>query len=251
MLAGALMLYGLTKVSNPAARVTGTWPGALALLAYLFCFSFAYVSLAAGTGALLLFGAVQVTMIVWGLLSGERLSLLQWSGFVFALTGFAVLMAPGATAPKPGGALLMVLAGIAWGTYSLLGRSTNKSALRTSAGNFLRASPFTLLISGFLTLPHNSSSWDRAGVIYAVAAGALASGIGYAVWYTVLPTLRSTTAASLQLCVPVITTVGGVVLIGEHLTMRLIVGSVSVLGGIALVVAPGTRAAKERTLPAR
>lgn len=251
MLAGALMLYGLTKVSNPAARVTGTWPGALALLAYLFCFSFAYVSLAAGTGALLLFGAVQVTMIVWGLLSGERLSLLQWSGFVFALTGFAVLMAPGATAPKPGGALLMVLAGIAWGTYSLLGRSTNKSALRTSAGNFLRASPFTLLISGFLTLPHNSSSWDRAGVIYAVAAGALASGIGYAVWYTVLPTLRSTTAASLQLCVPVITTVGGVVLIGEHLTMRLILGSVSVLGGIALVVAPGTRAAKERTLPAR
>lgn len=248
MLSGALTLYALTKIRNSSARVTGTWPGALALLAYLFCFSFGYVTLAAGTGALLLFGAVQVTMIFWGLLAGERLSFLQWSGLIVALTGFTVLMAPGATAPKPGGALLMIFAGIAWGAYSLLGRSTKQPALGISAGNFLRASPFTLLISGFLTLSTHSS-WDRAGMIYALTAGALASGIGYAVWYAVLPTLRSTTAASLQLCVPVITTLGGVVLIGEHLSMRLIFASAAVLGGIAFVVAPGSRGAKRSATP--
>jgi drug/metabolite transporter (DMT)-like permease len=240
MLSGALTLYALTKFSSPSARVTGNWPGALALLAYLFCFSFAYVTLAAGTGALLLFGAVQVTMILWGLFSGERLSLVQWSGLIVALAGFTVLMAPGTTAPKPGGAVLMIFAGIAWGVYSLLGRSSKQAALGTTAGNFLRASPFTLLISGFLIVSTHSS-WDRAGVIYALAAGALASGIGYAVWYEVLPKLRSATAASLQLSVPVITTLGGVVLIGEHLSMRLIFASAAVLGGIALVVAPGGR----------
>lgn len=240
ILSGALMLYALTKLSSSKARVTGTWPGALALLAYVFCFSFAYVTLAAGTGALLLFGAVQVTMILWGMLSGERLSVVQWSGLIVALAGFAVLMAPGTTAPKPGGAVLMIIAGIAWGAYSLLGRSSKQAALGTTAGNFLRASPFTLLISGFL-MRSTHSSWDHTGVIYAVAAGALASGIGYAVWYTVLPELRSATAASLQLSVPVITTLGGVVLIGEHLSMRLIFASAAVLGGIALVVAPGRR----------
>jgi drug/metabolite transporter (DMT)-like permease len=242
MLSGALTLYMLTKLSSSSARVTGTWPAALALLAYLFCFSFAYVTLAAGTGALLLFGTVQVTMILGGLVSGERLSFVQWSGLIVALAGFTALMAPGTTAPKPGGAVLMILAGIAWGAYSLLGRSSKQAALGATAGNFLRASPCTLLIYGILTLSAHSY-WDRAGVIYALAAGALASGIGYAVWYAVLPTLRSTTAASLQLSVPVITTLGGVVLIGEHLSMRLIFASAAVLGGIALVVAPGSRRA--------
>jgi drug/metabolite transporter (DMT)-like permease len=230
---GAIML--LILIGLKRGRVTGTWRAAVALLAYMVCFSFAYVTLAAGTGALLLFGAVQATMILWGLISGERLGAVQWFGLGLAVAGLVVLVTPGVAAPKPIGALLMVVAGAAWGIYSLLGRTSKSAALETSAGNFLRATPLALLPAIGMALTKHTGC-DVPGLIYAVVAGALASGVGYALWYSVLPALSAATAASVQLSVPVITAFGGAVVLGEHITLRLTLASLAVLGGIALVI---------------
>jgi drug/metabolite transporter (DMT)-like permease len=232
--AGAVMLYGLIRL-GPGGRVTGSWRGAVALLAYVACFSFAYISLTAGTGALLLFGAVQATMIARGLLAGERLRPAQWFGLMLALAGLVVLTAPGVSAPQPLGALLMVVAGVAWGVYSLLGRSSRDAPLGATAGNFLRATPLAVLLAAGAALSGHGD-WDVAGLGYAVASGALASGLGYALWYTVLPALPAATAASVQLSVPVITAVGGALTLGETITLRLAMASLAVLGGIALVI---------------
>jgi drug/metabolite transporter (DMT)-like permease len=233
--AGAAMLIVLTRLDRAGRGVTGSWQGAVALLAYAACFSFAYISLAAGTGALLLFGAVQVTMILRGLFARERLGLLQGLGLVLALGGLAALLAPGVTAPEPIGALLMVAAGIAWGAYSLIGRSSRSAPLGATAGNFLRAAPLALVPAIAMALT-TRLSWDASGLAYAAASGALASGVGYAVWYAVLPALSAATAASIQLSVPVITALGGALLLGETITLRLTLASLAVLGGIALVV---------------
>lgn len=232
---GAAMLYVLTRFSHSGAGVGGSWRGALALLGYVVCFSFAYVGLTAGTGALLLFGAVQATMIARGLLAGERLRVAQWTGLALALVGLAVLTAPGVSAPEPFGALLMVLAGIAWGLYSLFGRSSKEAPLSATAGNFLRATPLAVLLAAGMTVA-GQGAWDASGLAYAVASGALASGLGYALWYTVLPLLPAATAASVQLSVPVITAVGGALSLGETITPRLMLASLAVLGGIALVI---------------
>ena len=217
---GAAMLYLLTRLTRPAGNVAGSWRGAMALLAYAACFSFAYITLSAGTGALLLFGAVQATMILRGLFTGERLDLLQWSGLGLALAGLAALLAPGVTAPEPVGALLMVAAGVAWGAYSLLGRSSSSGPLAATAGNFLRAAPLALAVVAAMAL-RTHVDWDMAGLTYAVASGALASGVGYALWYTALPGLSATTAASVQLSVPVITALAGALVLGEAITLRL------------------------------
>jgi drug/metabolite transporter (DMT)-like permease len=232
---GAAVLYLLTRLHEPSAGVSGSWRAAFALFVYLACFSFAYVTLPAGTGALLLFGAVQATMILRGLAGGERLSTIQWIGLGLALAGLVVLVAPGAIAPKPVGAVLMVVAGIAWGAYSLLGRSSKNRPLAATAGNFLRATALALLPATGMALARHTA-WDIAGVIYAVASGALASGVGYALWYRVLPALSAASAASVQLSVPVITALGGAFILGETMTLRLGLASFAVLGGIALVV---------------
>lgn len=247
MASGAIMLYALTRLKRPASKITGSWRAALALVAYAACFSFAYVSLAAGTGALLLFGAVQATMIIRGLIAGERLNAVQWGGLGLAFAGLAVLLAPGVTAPQPLGAALMLSAGIAWGAYSILGRSApaqtgaaQSGPLGATAGNFLRATPLAALVFGIAALgllplgPH--SQWDATGMLYAMASGALASGLGYALWYATLPQLSAAIAASIQLSVPVITAVGGAAMLGETVTLRLSLASLAVLGGIALVV---------------
>jgi drug/metabolite transporter (DMT)-like permease len=233
---GALMLGLLARVRGVARpERCGSWPAGLALLLYVACFSFAYVTLTAGSGALLLFGAVQATMIIRGLLSGERLRLAQWLGLAAALAGLAVLLAPGVTAPDPAGAGLMVVGGVAWGAYSLLGRSSREQPLAATAGNFLRATPMAALLLLAAAIG-GTAKVDGAGLAYASASGALASGLGYALWYAVLPSLRAASAASIQLSVPVITAMGGTLMLGEEVSLRLMLASLAVLGGIALVV---------------
>ena len=213
----------------------GNWPSALALFAYAGGFSFAYISLPAATGALLLFGAVQATMIGYGVWAGERMQPLQIAGLVFALCGLVALVLPGLAAPPPGSALLMVGAGVAWGVYSLRGRAAASagSPITVTAGNFMRTVPLTL---GLSMLMLNSASLDTPGVWYGVLSGALTSGIGYAIWYRVLPALKAASAATVQLSVPVIAAAGGVVLIDEPVSLRLVLASIAILAGIALVI---------------
>ena len=230
---GAAVLWLIVRWRGGDVRA-GSWRSALALFAYAAAFSFAYLSLTAATGALLLFGAVQVTMIGVGLARGERLRPLQWTGFALAFGGLVGLLLPGLTAPPLAGALLMIAAGIAWGAYSLRGRSAPADATATTAGNFLRAAPMALALA-LAALPW--ARIDAPGTAYALASGALTSGLGYAVWYTALKGLRATTAATVQLSVPVLTALAGVLLLAEPLGTRLLLASAAVLGGIALVIA--------------
>ncbi len=232
LISGALTLWLLVRLTRRGVSGRGSWPSALALFAYAAAFSFAYVNLPAGTGALLLFGSVQTGMIGWGLVKGERFKALQWLGLVLALAGLVGLLLPGFSAPPLGAALLMITAGLAWAVYSLRGKGAG-DALRVTAGNFVRTVPVALVMS---LLFLNSAQVDTAGAFYAVASGAITSGIGYAIWYTALPHLKATSAATLQLSVPVIAAVGGIVWLGEPLTLRLLLASAAILGGIALVI---------------
>ena len=207
---------------------------AAALFVYAAAFSYAYVQLDAGTGALLLFGAVQVTLLLAGLLRGERLGGQALLGFLLALGGLLFLLLPGASAPPLGGALLMLLSGLAWGLYTLLGRGGGEP-LAVSAGNFLRALAFAALL---LLAFHGQLRLDGAGLAYALLSGALASGLGYAVWYSALPGLTAIQGASVQLSVPVLAALCGALLLGEPLAPRLPPATLAVLGGIALILAP-------------
>lgn len=230
LIAGALTLWLIVNMRR--SQTSGSWPSAFALFAYAACFSFAYIHLTAATGALLLFGAVQASMIGYGLYKGERLRAQQMLGLLCALGGLVGLVLPGLSAPPLINAALMIAAGVAWGVYSLRGRGAG-DATAVTAGNFLRAVPFALLLS-LVTL--NTASIDLAGTAYAIASGAIASGMGYAIWYTALRGLAATTAATVQLSVPVIAALGGILLLGETLTLRLVIASIAILGGIALVV---------------
>jgi len=232
IVAGALMLYLLVRLRS-GTRATGSWASALALFAYAAGFSFAYLSLPAATGALLLFGAVQATMIGYGLGRGERLASSQACGLAIAGAGLVGLLLPGLSTPSLPGSLLMLGAGIAWGIYSLRGRAAG-DPLSATAGNFLRATPFAAVLSLVLI---GDASLDAAGFGYAAASGALASAGGYIVWYHALAGLRSTSAAAVQLSVPALAAVGGVILLGEPLTLRLLLASVAILGGVALAIA--------------
>jgi len=229
---GALMLWLVVRLTRRTQAGGGNWRSALALFAYAAGFSFAYVSLTAATGALLLFGAVQATMIGHGIWAGERMRRLQLVGLVLALGGLVGLLLPGLSAPPLLGSLLMLGAGVAWGIYSLRGKVAGDPT-RVTAGNFLRAVPIAVASS---ILMHNGTSLDSAGFWYALASGALASGIGYAIWYTALPALKAINAATVQLSVPVIAALGGILFLGEAVTLRLVLASVAILGGIALVI---------------
>jgi drug/metabolite transporter (DMT)-like permease len=233
LVSGAITLWLVARMVRGAATGKGNWLSAFALFGYAAGFSFAYMSLTAATGALLLFGAVQVTMISWGVWAGERLTRLQLVGLVLACAGLVGLSIPGVAAPSLLGASLMLAAGMSWGAYSLRGKGAG-DPLRVTGGNFLRAVPIAAMWSAF-TL--DGASLDRAGVLYAFASGALTSGIGYAIWYTALPALRATTAATVQLSVPVIAAMGGVAFLGESITWRTLLASMAILGGIALVIA--------------
>jgi len=237
ILAGALALWLIVRIRGGASRGEGSWPSALALFAYAAGFSFAYVSLPAASGALLLFGAVQATMIGYGLWAGERLRARQSAGLLLALGGLVGLLLPGLSAPPLAGSALMLGAGVAWGVYSLRGRGAGDPTHAT-AGNFLRAVPLAAGLS-VLTFPWISP--DGAGVGYAITSGALASGVGYAIWYTALRGLNATRAATVQLSVPVLTALGGVAFLGEAITLRLLVASAAILGGVAVVIADKPR----------
>ena len=229
---GAAALWLIMKMRGAAWKEAGNWSSALALFAYAAAFSFAYNSLSAGTGALLLFGAVQATMILWGFRRGERLHTIQIVGLVVAVTGLVVLLLPGLSAPPLSGSILMLGAGVAWGIYSLRGK-VEKNPVSSTAGNFLRAVPLAAIVS-IMLLPW--ARLDRPGIGYAVISGAIASGLGYVIWYAALSGLRAASAATVQLSVPVLAATGGILLLGEPITFRYLIASIAVLGGIALVI---------------
>jgi drug/metabolite transporter (DMT)-like permease len=232
LISGAVTLVGLVWLKNRSPAVGGNWLSAVALFTYAAGFSFAYISMPAGTGALLLFGAVQATMIGYGLLTGERLNSMQMIGIALAIAGLIGLLLPGVEAPPLAGTLLMLGAGVAWGIYSIRGRGAGDPTKDTS-GNFLRSVPLAAVVS---VVMFTHSRMDYTGAAYAVASGALASGLGYAVWYTALPFLRATTAATVQLSVPAIAALGGMVFLGEPITLRLGMASGAILGGIGVSV---------------
>lgn len=237
LISGALVLAVLVMLRRQGP-IRGDWRSAMALFGYAAGFSFAYVELDAGSGALILFGAVQASMIGYGWLKGERLRPLQLFGLVCALVGLLFLLLPGASAPPPQAAGLMVLAGVAWAFYSLLGRG-NADPLAATAGNFLRSLPALLPLAALYL---EQLRWDGLGALYAVLSGALASGIGYAIWYAALPHLKAIQAASVQLSVPIIAATLGALLLGETLGPRLLLAAVAVLGGIALILLAKRRA---------
>ena len=240
LISGATALWLIVSLRGASHARAGSWASAAALFVYAAAFSFAYVNLPAGTGALLLFGAVQATMILTGLWKGERLNARQGIGLVIAMGGMVALVLPGLSAPPLRSAVLMASAGVAWGIYSLRGKGAG-DPLAATVGNFLLSIPFTLVLSLSML---NAVRPDMAGIAYAIASGALSSGVGYAIWYAALPGLRATTAATVQLSVPVIAAIGGVLLLGEPITLRLLGASIAVLGGIALVVLRPKRAGR-------
>lgn len=239
LVAGAGMLWLLVKFRKTSHGGRGNWWSAFALFGYAACFSFAYVSLPAATGALLLFGAVQATMIGHGVWKGERLMGRQLVGLGLAAAGLAVLLWPGLSAPPLWGSVLMFASGVAWGVYSLRGRGAGDPT-EVTAGNFIRSIPFALVLC--VVMP-GSADFENPGIWAAIASGAVTSGLGYALWYLVLPLLKATSAATVQLSVPVITAFGGVLFLGESMTLRLVLASVTILGGIALIIVE-----KEKTI---
>jgi drug/metabolite transporter (DMT)-like permease len=234
LLSGAIVLCLLAVTFRKTQNVakTGQWASAFFLFTYAVCFSFAYLGLSTGTGALILFGSVQLTMIGTALFKGERPSLLEWLGLITALCGLVYLTLPGLDSPPLISSLLMAAAGMAWGVYTLRGRS-GKDPLMVTAGNFLLAVPFAVItVMVFWPTLHLSNR----GIVLAVLSGAMASGLGYTVWYAALKYHTSTRAAVLQLAVPVIAAVGGLLMLGERATVRLVVASALILGGIAVSI---------------
>ena len=229
---GALILAAILMLRGKRPTAGGSWPMAAMLFAYAVCFSFAYRDLTAATGALLLFGAVQLTMMGYGLWTGERIGGVRLAGLVLALGGLVWLLLPGLAAPPILAAALMLAAGAAWGVYSLLGKGAGDPTVATG-GNFLRTLPFA---AALMLATATAGTVDRTGALYAVLSGAVTSGLGYVLWYAALPMLRATTAATVQLCVPAIAALGGAMLLAEPVTARLLVASVAVLGGIALTI---------------
>ncbi len=232
LVSGAVMLLIVVALRDGARRLEGSWLSAFALFIYAAGFSFAYVSLPTATGALLLFGTVQVTMMGYALWAGERLRPSQLVGYLIALGGLVGLLMPGLAAPSFEGAALMMGAGIAWAVYSLRA-SAQGDATRETTGNFVRTIPFALVL---LMFGGKSVTLDMAGVAYAIASGAITSGLGYVLWYAALRGLRTTTAATVQLSGPLIVALGGIVLLAEALTLRWLLAALAILGGIAWVI---------------
>ncbi|PCI58418.1 MAG: EamA family transporter [Gammaproteobacteria bacterium] len=238
LLSGAVALFvilsikGGIKGSNKGSSSKGSWTASFTLFLYAITFSYAYLSLDTGTGALILFGSVQITMIMLSLISGTRLHLIEWSGVIIAFTGFIYLILPNITTPSINGFILMTVSGISWGIYTLKGRGS-KNPLMDTTYNFLRTIPFVALLAVFTMQNMNYSS---EGIVLALISGAITSGVGYTIWYIVLGSLSSTQAAVIQLSVPVIAAIGGVIFVSEVITVRLIISTCIVLSGILMVV---------------
>ncbi len=236
---GALALAVLLGLFNHGSRfkIAGSWAGAAALFGYALAFSVAYILLGAGTGALILFASVQIGVIGWAIVKGDRPRALEWVGLAVAFAGLAYLVSPGLVAPRPLGALLMLGAGLCWAAYTLIGRGS-QSPLADMTGNFIRCLPVALplILAGALW-----RGLDATSAAFAVASGVVASGMGYAIWYTVLPALSRTRAAIVQLTVPAIAAAGGVIFIAEPLSLRLLIASAAILGGVAFALATAER----------
>lgn len=234
--AGAAVLALLVRARGGRPMEAGSWAAAACLFGYAAFFSFAYRQLSAGTGAILLFGAVQTAMLSWGLATGERLRRLQVIGLLIAVGGLVYMLLPGLSAPPLLGAAFMIAAGISWAGYSLLGRGT-KDPVKATAGNFLRTVPFAaVLFLAHQTARYTGTSIDQTGALYAAISGAITSGLGYVLWYAALPALTAASAAVIQLSVPAIAALGGVVLLAEPLSSRLVIASATIMGGIALTI---------------
>lgn len=240
LISGALVLIGLVALRRQGLRAVlgaGSWAGAGSLCAYALAFSLAYVALGAGAGALILFSSVQFTMLGWSMVKGETPGPLEWLGIGLALLAFGFLVWPGLTSPEPLAAGLMMVAGISWAVYSLVGRGSSSPLLDTAA-NFLRSAPLALLLIG-LGLLQPLGDWR--GLVWAILSGAVASGLGYAVWYAALPGLQRKQAAIVQLSVPALAALGGVLVLQETLTTRLLICSAAILGGVLLAIVAGER----------
>lgn len=231
---GALVLLVIRRLANRTSTTGrhGSWLSALCLFVYALSFSYAYVSLSTGVGALILFGFVQATMITSGLLSGDRPVISEWVGWLIAIAGIAMLLLPGADKPDLSGALMMAVSGIAWGLYSVRGR-TESNALGATTTNFTFAFVFVLVL---LLLETGSTEFSRQGAVLAITSGAITSGLGYVLWYRALEYLTASRAALVQLSVPVIATLGGIFLLAEPLSLQMLVSSAMVLGGIGLAL---------------
>jgi drug/metabolite transporter (DMT)-like permease len=228
----ATLLLISTRTRRGAAPGKSSWISAGMLFLYAVPFSFAYTRLSTGTGALILFGCVQMTMMIAALLSGERPHPLQWFGLTLAPTGLVYLVLPGLEAPSFAAATLMAIAGVSWGVYSLRGRSA-VNPLEQTTNNFVRTVPLVLAVS---LLARSQFHVERQGILLAIASGALASALGYVVWYEALRGLTSTRAAAVQLLVPILAALGGVIFLAETISARLVLSAVMVLGGIALTL---------------
>ncbi len=221
------------RTNSAILKDKGSWLSSISLLVYALCFSIAYVELDTGTGALILFSAVQLTMIGWGIYKKEQLSALQWAAFIVAVAGFIYLMLPSAAVPSLFGAASMAISGVAWGIYSIRGKACI-SPLRATGFNFIKslmAIPLLLLI-GLSDIKNISME----GVLLACASGAIASGIGYSIWYVAMPLLKNTQAAVVQLCVPILAAVAGLLFLSESLTLQFMIASVVILGGVLMFV---------------
>ncbi|MBU4529140.1 MAG: DMT family transporter [Alphaproteobacteria bacterium] len=240
LVSGALMLWVLVAVTGNSGRGkaiarSGSWGSAFALFAYAVAFSYAYVALDTGTGALILFACVQATMIGWGLKEGDRPSVLEWLGLLTAFGAFVWLVSPGLAAPDPVAAAAMALSGVAWGAYSLRGRNL-ADPLKATADNFLRSSAFVAPLAIIVLAAQLPVHASLRGLALATLSGAVTSGLGYALWYRVLRQTGAAQAAIVQLTVPVIAAIGGVLLLDENWTLRLILSSLLILGGVAVAI---------------
>ena len=230
------VVRGFVPADGSKANPLRSWIPGFLLFLYAAPFSFAYVSIGAGTGALILFACVQTTMLIGAIRSGERFNPLEAIGLTVALGGLIYLVSPGLSAPSPLGSILMAIAGVSWGLYSLRGRGSS-DPIGDTTRNFVRAVPFAVL-AGLATL--HAAHLSIRGTLLATASGTLASGVGYSIWYTALRGLTSIRAAIVQLLVPVLAAAGGVLLLSEPLTLRLVLSAVLILGGVGIVLAGRT-----------
>jgi len=234
LLSGAIILLLLVFSSSSKNQTStkGSWVSGGILFLYAVTFSFAYVSLETGTGALIVFAMVQITMITSALFNGEKMNSSEWLGVVLAFSGLVYLVLPGVTAPPLSGLLLMIVSGIAWGLYSLRGKSS-QNPLRDTAFNFTRTIPFLIILILFSI---DSIKAEPHGITLAIVSGAITSGIGYTIWYMALKGLSAVQASIVQLIVPVIAAVGGVIFLSEIISLRLVIASLLILGGIAIAI---------------
>jgi drug/metabolite transporter (DMT)-like permease len=243
LITGAITLWLIAAFLREKSfeKSGGSWISAAMLFLYAVTFSFAYISLSAGTGALILFAAVQITMIAVGLYTGERPETLEWLGLFIAISGLIYLVSPGITAPSIDGSLLMATAGIAWGVYSLRGRGASDPVGATT-DNFLRTVPLAI---GLILLCLSMLTITPMGFLWATLSGSITSGVGYVLWYAALPRLTATRAATVQLAVPVLAAVGGIAVLSEAISLRLVISAVVILGGVGLAVS------RRKSLPGR